>query len=309
MIIAIDGPAASGKSSTAHGVAQKLNFRHIDTGAMYRAITLKIIKEKVDISQASDLQNLLDSLDLHVDFSNETQELYLDGQLIGQEIRSSEVTALVADVSAQAGVRKRLLGVQRAVAKSQDVVLEGRDIGTVVFPDADIKIYMIADVRVRAQRRQKDFARQGIEKSLDELEREIRIRDEHNANRELAPMKAAKDAIIVDTTKMSIDEQIEFIVSRVETAKSNGGNLMTQKQDMDAQAEEKSVEVSDESQDAVETTPVEETPEMAAEEAVIEDVVIEEVVEEAATPAAAEATEAAEAEVATAAKEPAEEII
>ncbi len=316
MIIAIDGPAASGKSSTAHGVAEKLNFRHIDTGAMYRAITLKIIKEKIDISQSDELQALLDDLDLEVSFSNKSQELHLDGQLLGEEIRSPEVTERVADVSAQPGVRKYLLGVQRAVAKSHDVVLEGRDIGTVVFPEADIKIYMIADVRVRAQRRQKDFARQGIEKSLADLEEEIRIRDEHNANRQLAPMKAAKDAITVDTTKMSIDEQIEFIVSRVETAKSNGGNLMTKKQDLDATAVEQDAEVSDETQDAVEMTSVEETPEVAAEEAVIEEVEtskpeVEETAAEVVEPEVEEtAAEVVEPEVEEPAKaEPAEALL
>ena len=299
MIIAIDGPAASGKSSTAHGVAQKLNFRHIDTGAMYRAITLKIINENIDLSQVDDLHKLLDELDLKVTFIEDRQDIHLDGLLLGEEIRSPEVTGLVADVSALAGVRNRLLGVQREVAQSHDVVLEGRDIGTVVFPDADIKIYMVADARVRALRRQKDFALQGIDKSIEDLEKEILERDEHNANRKLAPMIAAEDAITLDTTDLSIDDQIEFIVSRVETAKSNGGNLMTKKQDMDAKAEEvkeeaapevadeETAEVSAESQDAVEMTPAEETPEAPAEKAVAETVaeeapeaVAEEVIEE-----------------------------
>ncbi|NQV50344.1 MAG: (d)CMP kinase [Candidatus Marinimicrobia bacterium] len=298
MIIAIDGPAASGKSSTAHGVAERLGFRHVDTGAMYRAITLKIIKEKIDLSQTDALQKLLDNLDLQVSFDNDTQELYLDGQLLGEEIRSPEVTELVADVSAQSGVRKHLLGFQRALAKSHDVVLEGRDIGTVVFPDAEIKVYMVAEARVRAERRQKDFARQGIDKSLAELENEIRIRDEHNANRELAPMKAAKDAITIDTTTMSIEDQIEFIVSRVETAKSNGGNLMTKKQNLDATTKEESDAASDETLDAVEMTPVEETPEITAEEAVIDESQ-EPVAEEAVEPEVVEAAEeVAEPEVA-----------
>jgi len=190
MIIAIDGPAASGKSSTASGVATRLGFRHIDTGAMYRAITLKILTEKLDISKVDKLESLLDELDLKVDFSTEKQELYLDGNLLGNEIRTPEVTQLVADVSALPEVRKYLLGIQRDVARSHDVVLEGRDIGTVVFPEAEIKIYMIADVKVRAQRRQKDFASQGVEKSLEDLEAEILARDEHNAKRKLAPMKS-----------------------------------------------------------------------------------------------------------------------
>ena len=299
MIIAIDGPAASGKSSTAHGVAEKLNFRHIDTGAMYRAITLKISNEKLDLSHTAELQKLLDDLDLEVRFNDDNQEIYLDGNLLGEEIRSPQVTALVADVSAQASVRERLLGVQRAVAEAHNVVLEGRDIGTIVFPNADIKIYMVADAKVRALRRQKDFARQGIEKSVEELEKEILARDEHNAQRELAPMKPADDAITLDTTKLSIEDQIEFIVSKVETSKSNGGNLMTKKQDMDAKAEEvdETAEVSAETQDAVETTPAEETPEAPVEEAVAEEVkeepapVVEEKTEEVAETEAAPVVE------------------
>jgi small subunit ribosomal protein S1 len=318
MIIAIDGPAASGKSSTAHGVARKLNFRHIDTGAMYRAITLKIINENKDLSNLDELQELLDNLDLKVTFNEDIQEIHLDGILLGDEIRSPQVTALVADVSAIAGVRKRLLGVQREVAKSHDVVLEGRDIGTVVFPDADIKIYMVADARVRALRRQKDFALQGIEKTVEELEKEILERDEHNAQRKLAPMKAANDAITLDTTTLSIEDQIEFIVSKVETAKSNGGNLMTKKQDMDALAEaakeevaEDTAEVSAESQDAVETTPAEETPEAPAEKAEVEETTeeaAEEVAEEVVEEATEEVTEAAAVETVETAEEVAEPV-
>ncbi|MCF7823960.1 MAG: 30S ribosomal protein S1 [Candidatus Marinimicrobia bacterium] len=312
MIIAIDGPAASGKSSTASGVAKVLGFRHIDTGAMYRAITLKIIKEKIDISREDELREMLENFDLRVDFPNNIQELYLDGNLLGQEIRSPEVTDLVADVSALPAVRGFLLEIQRDVARSHDVVLEGRDIGTVVFPDAEIKIYMTADARVRAVRRQKDYTEQGIEKSLDELEAEILARDEHNAKRKLAPMKAAADAIFLDTTKIDIDDQIKFIVSKVEAAKTNGGNLMTKKQEQDVEVEavEESAEASVESQDAVETTPAEESaetavkeiaeveakeevkeaPELAEAEAVSEEETVAEVVEEAESPETAEAS-------------------
>jgi len=274
MIIAIDGPAASGKSSTASGVASRLGFRHIDTGAMYRAITLKIINEQLDLSQTEQLDKLLDQLELRVDFSNNEQELYLDGKLLGEEIRSPEVTEMVADVSALPAVRKYLLGIQRSVASTHDVVLEGRDIGTVVFPEAEIKIYMIADAKVRALRRQKDFASQGIEKSLVELEAEILARDEHNAQRKLAPMKPADDAITLDTTDISINEQIEFIVSKVEAAKTNGGNLMTKKQEKDAKVEETvaETEVSSEPQDAVETTPAEETATATVEAEAVEEV-------------------------------------
>ena len=290
MIIAIDGPAASGKSSTAHAVAERLSFRHIDTGAMYRAITLKLLRRDLDLDDPIQLQEALEHLDLSIRFEGDTQQLYLDGELLGDEIRSPEVTERVADVSARPAVRKWLLGVQRAVAEAHNVVLEGRDIGTVVFPNADLKIYMVADVRVRARRRQLDFERQGIERSLDELEADILARDSHNANRALAPMKPAEDAIILDTTHLSIEDQIKFIVSKVETLKSNGGNLMTKKQDLDPTVDEEiETEGSDESQDTVEMTPVEETLEPVAEVAPAAEEVA---VEETATDSAAEAAEA-----------------
>lgn len=296
MIIAIDGPAASGKSTTASGVAKKLGFRHIDTGAMYRAITLKIINENTDISQEDQVKDLLSKLDLRVEFPNDHQELYLDGVQLRGEIRSPEVTDMVADVSALTLIRSHLLEIQRQVGQEHDVVLEGRDIGTVVFPDADIKIYMVADSKVRALRRQKDFEKQGIEISLEALEQEIIERDRHNAQRQVAPMKAAEDAIILDTTDLSIDEQIDFIVSRVEAAKTNGGNLMTKKQTEDTPVEdtmEETADVSTESKDAVETTPVEETAEAVDQKAESAEEVkeTEETAEEKSEEAAPESTE------------------
>jgi len=271
MIIAIDGPAAAGKSSTARGVAEQLGFRHIDTGAMYRAITLKVLQEGLDLADEKRLRSLLDNLDLQVEFEDGVQRLILDGKTLGDEIRTPLVTEQVADVSALFSVRQRLLSVQRTVGAAHDVVLEGRDIGTVVFPNAEIKIYMIADVEVRALRRQKDFARQGIEKSLEELIAEILARDEHNAKRELAPMIPAADAILLDTTHMSIESQIQFIVSKVETALTNGGNLMTKKQAQDAPEAEnvEPAEVSTEPQDAVVTTPAEESTAAVAEPATV----------------------------------------
>ncbi len=223
MIVAIDGPAASGKTTTARGVAQRMGFRHIDTGALYRAVTLYLLRSGTDISDVQAVEQDLQSIDLRVDFTDGGQETFLGEEDVKDELRSVEVTRNVSVVSAIGAVRARLLPLQHEIAAQHDVVLEGRDIGTVVFPNAEIKIFMVADTRIRAQRRQKDFARIGIEKSLEELEQEIRARDEHNAQRDLAPMVPADDATQLDTSELSIDEQIDFIVSMIGERNTNGG--------------------------------------------------------------------------------------
>jgi len=223
MIVAIDGPAASGKTTTARGVAQRLGFRHIDTGALYRAVTLHLLRQQTDISDPGAVERALHDMDLRVAFDDRGQQTFLGEENLGDLLRGVEVTAQVSAVSALKAVRSQLLPVQRKIAHSHDVVLEGRDIGTVVFPDADIKIFMIADLMERARRRKKDFAAKGIEKSLDELAAEIQARDEHNANRDLAPMKPAEDAITLDTSHLAIEEQIDLIVSMVVERRNNNG--------------------------------------------------------------------------------------
>ena len=223
MIVAIDGPAASGKTTTARGVAQRMGFRHIDTGALYRAVTLYLLRQHIDLTDLQAVERALDEMELRVEFNSDGQQTFLGNENLAEKIRGDEVTQHVSEVSAMASVRAHLLPLQRAIAQEYRVVLEGRDIGTVVFPDAEIKIFMVADARIRAQRRQRDFASMGIDKSLDELEREILQRDAHNAQRELAPMVAAEDAIRLDTSEITIDEQIEFIVSRIRTIRTNGG--------------------------------------------------------------------------------------
>ncbi len=216
MIIAIDGPAASGKTTTAAGVAARLGYRHIDTGAMYRAVTLHFLRQQVDLGDPDSVLRALQDLMLNTDFDKQGQVTRLKDEDVRSEIRTPRVTETVAEVSALAPVRAHLLGIQRALARRHDVVLEGRDIGTVVFPDAELKIFMIADLKVRAERRQRELADRGIHVDLAQIASEIEERDSHNANRDLAPMIPAEDAIQLDTSAMSIDQQIDFIVSQVE---------------------------------------------------------------------------------------------
>ncbi len=214
IIIAIDGPAASGKSTTAKRVASVLGYLHIDTGAMYRAIALKVLRHKIEPSDSSSIAALASSTSVQLQLHNGNVDVLLDGILVNEEIRSPEVTNIVSAVSAVSRVRELMVNEQRAMGKNGGIVLEGRDIGTVVFPSAELKIFMIADARERAVRRQKEMQGKGVAVDLDNLKNEIAERDRIDSTREASPLKKADDAVVLDTTHLSIDEQVQFIVAR-----------------------------------------------------------------------------------------------
>lgn len=216
MIIAIDGPAASGKSTTAMGVARRLGFIYLDTGAMYRAVTLAVLRAGLAPEETEDLEELLQSIELNFVPVDRGTRIFLGDQDVSESIRSLEVTANVSAVSGLPLVRRRMVGIQREIGGENDSVIEGRDIGTVVFPDADFKFFLTADYRTRAERRMKDLAELGIEQSVDEIIEELKRRDEKDSSRSHSPLKRAKGAIDVDTTALTIDEQIDFIVSYIE---------------------------------------------------------------------------------------------
>lgn len=212
MIIAIDGPAATGKSTTAKGVAQQLGFIYLDTGAMYRCVTLAVLNEGVDIKNSDQLNDLLSKIDIDIKMEDGSYEIFLNSKDVSVEIRSPEVTRNVSAVSAVKEVRQAMVRNQRLIALKTDCVMEGRDIGTVVFPNAEFKFFLIADSYVRAERRQKDLQAIGEEKSIEELEEDIKRRDEYDSSREISPLKKAEDAIVIDTTYLSIDEQVSRII-------------------------------------------------------------------------------------------------
>lgn len=215
IIIAIDGPAASGKSTTAKLVAERLGYLHIDTGAMYRAMALKVLQEKISPKNISAIQQLTRGTTVRLVSDQHSRAIVLlDGKEVSGEIRMPEVTAIVSAVSAIQDVRSLMVKEQREMGKSGGIVLEGRDIGTVVFPDAQLKIFMKADARKRAQRRLKEFAANSISVSLDDLEQEILERDNIDSHREHSPLKKADDAVVVDTTNLSIEEQVDVIVNK-----------------------------------------------------------------------------------------------
>ena len=219
MIIAIDGPAATGKSTTAKALAKRLGFTYLDTGAMYRAITLLILQKKVQISENFALISLLKKFDLKFQQHEKQILVILNGEDVSNEIRRLDVTKYVSEVSALPAVRKSLVKIQRKIAKDQNCVVEGRDIGTVVFPDAEVKFYVVADYDVRAKRRLLDFKKLGEEKSIDELIEELKNRDKYDSEREHSPLLKANDAIEVDTTNLTIEEQVNFMFKKVKLIK------------------------------------------------------------------------------------------
>ena len=215
MIVAIDGPAATGKSTSAKLVAQKLGFTYMDTGAMYRCVTLSVLRNHIALADEEALQLLIQEMDIHFDKTDDKLVVRLDKEDVSTLIRKPEVTSHVSAVSALPQVRNHMVAIQRKSAKNQDCVIEGRDIGTIVFPKADVKFFLVADDIVRAKRRQLDLKAIGEEKTIDELVEEIRRRDRFDSERSHSPLKKADDAIEVDTSKLTIDEQVDFMVNKV----------------------------------------------------------------------------------------------
>lgn len=212
--IAIDGPAASGKSTTAKMVAQTLGYLHIDTGAMYRAITLKVIDEQLDLSEKEKIVGIARASKIRLCTENGTTRIFLDGKDVSHRIRTPEVTGAVSTISCYSEVREVMVREQRELAAHGGAVLEGRDIGTVVLPQAELKIFMVANIQERARRRKKDLAATGIDASLEDLEREIERRDRKDETRESSPLKKAVDAIELDTSSLTVQQQVDFIVER-----------------------------------------------------------------------------------------------
>ncbi|MDA3886904.1 MAG: (d)CMP kinase [Candidatus Delongbacteria bacterium] len=217
MIIAIDGPAASGKSTTAKLVGQKMDFLYIDTGAMYRAMALKAYKMGVDYEDSRLIKNIMLSTVIDQKINKDTGDTVtlLDQVDVSHEIRTPEISKGVTAVCEIKEVRDNLVEIQRDLGNKGDVILDGRDIGTVVFPNADLKFFMIADVDIRAERRFKEMQHKGMNSSLEDIKADIIRRDDRDSTRSNSPLKAADDAILIDTSKLTIDEQVEFIIEKI----------------------------------------------------------------------------------------------
>lgn len=222
MIIAIDGPAASGKSTVAKAVARRLNVRHLDTGAMYRAITWLALERGIAPDDAQALAALAEANPVSFQYAEGAPiatSAHIAGQDVTAQVRYPEVDANVSAVSAVPAVRAVLVGQQRRFAEANDIVAEGRDIGTVVFPKAEVKIFLTATAEERARRRQIDLANQGHDVEQGEVQARLERRDAYDSTRESSPLEAAPDAELLDTTGLSIEQVVDAIVERVEAAR------------------------------------------------------------------------------------------
>ena len=215
LIIAIDGPAGSGKSTSAKLIAKKLGYLYIDTGAMYRAITF-LASENGAIKDEAKIIELARNSKIELKYNNGEIVVMLNDRDISEEIRSSQVNASVSDVSKISAVRKLLVEKQREMGeKGHGIVMEGRDIGTVVFPEADLKIFLTASLDIRANRRVKEYAEKGSEVVIEEIKNNLSSRDEIDSSRDDSPLTKAPDAVAIDTTSITINEQVNLILEQV----------------------------------------------------------------------------------------------
>lgn len=219
MIITIDGPAGAGKSSAARTLAQRLGFEFLDTGAMYRAVAVAALRAGVSLHDESTLARLMEALRLEMPPSG---RVLLDGEDVTMFLRTRDVTAATGAVADSPSVRRRLAQLQRAIAEGRDMVCEGRDQGTIVFPDAVCKFFLVADPVERARRRQREMAARGENVQLKQLLSEQEIRDRRDAARDLAPMKPAADAVLLDSTRLGPDEVVEAMDAEVRRRRPGG---------------------------------------------------------------------------------------
>jgi len=217
MQVAIDGPASAGKSTVAKIIAKKLSFVYIDTGAMYRACTVIARDNKIDYGDENAILKAIDKTGIEFKAVNGEQKVYAGGKDISLEIRTPEISANVSQVSALAGVRKKMVSLQRKMAGQTNVIMDGRDIGTTVLPNAEVKIFLVASAHSRAERRLLDLKQRGIhsDKTVDEIEKDIANRDYKDSHRKISPLKKASDAIEIDTTNMTIDQVVDTILTKI----------------------------------------------------------------------------------------------
>lgn len=207
--IAIDGPSGAGKSTIAKAVSKKLGFIYVDTGALYRSIGLYVLNQGKDTANRTEVSALLPEIQVKIRYLDGTQHVYLNGEDVSDDIRKPPVSMAASNVSAHPEVREFLLNLQRQFAKESNVVMDGRDIGTVVLPQADIKIFLTASSEERARRRYNELIEKGEQVDFDKIHEEIKQRDYNDSHRAIAPLKQADDAILVDTTEYTLEESIE----------------------------------------------------------------------------------------------------
>ncbi len=220
IIIAIDGPSGSGKSTIAKYLADKLGATYIDTGAMYRAITYEAMSRNI-VDDVKKVIDMVKDIDIQIKYEDGLTRVFVNGKEVTDYIRSAEVNAKVSDISKIPEVRKKMLEIQRELGKSQTVVAEGRDTTTVVFPNADFKIYLTADLDVRAERRLKEYKDKGVVITFEEVRDNLAQRDKIDSSREVSPLRKAEDAFEVDSTSLSIQEELDLLLEKIKVFLNN----------------------------------------------------------------------------------------
>lgn len=213
--IALDGPAGAGKSTVAKGAAKALGFIYVDTGALYRTVGLKFIREGYDTSLNCDIDAILKTIEVDIKFIDGTQHVFLNGEDVSDAIRTPEASMMASAVSAKPPVRAFLLEMQRKLARENNVLMDGRDIGTVVLPNATLKFFVTASVEERANRRYKELCEKGEKVTYEEVYKDIETRDYNDSHREIAPLKPAEDSIMFDTTGNTLQESIDNLIKLV----------------------------------------------------------------------------------------------
>ena len=211
--IAIDGPAGAGKSTIAKKIAKKMNFIYVDTGAMYRAMALYLLKREIDPADTNRIAKVCGGADISIEYRDGEQVVLLNGEIVNGCLRTEEVGSMASYSSAVPAVREKLVELQQRLAAKADVVMDGRDIGTVVLPDADVKVYLTASSAARAKRRYLELLEKGEKAELPQIEQDIIDRDYRDMHREHSPLRQAEDAVLVDSSDMTIDEVVERILS------------------------------------------------------------------------------------------------
>lgn len=216
LVIALDGPAGSGKSTTAKNLAKAYNILYLDTGAMYRACALECLNKGADFSDEKSIKPIIDAINLKIEYSDGRQITILDGKDVSEEIRRPEISQLASKVSAFGCIRRKMVEMQRRIAATMSCVMDGRDIGTNVLPNTEHKFYITASVEVRARRRYEEDRAKGYDVSYESIVEDIKERDKRDCEREIAPLRRAEDAVVVDTSDMSPEQVIEFIKSKIQ---------------------------------------------------------------------------------------------
>lgn len=211
--IAIDGPAGAGKSTIAKRAAKELGYLYVDTGAMYRAIGLGLLRKGTDIEDTEALKEGLKEIEVGLGYEDGVQQVYLNGENVSALIRTEEAGGMASTVAAKAEVRNKLTELQRGIAARENVLMDGRDIGTVILPNAQLKIYLTASVETRAKRRYEELTAKGMDCRLEQIADDIRERDYRDMNRDVAPLRQAEDAVLVDSSEMTIDQVTAVIVA------------------------------------------------------------------------------------------------